>query len=117
MKHLGRNFLAAGRLPTGTMNKTETAYSRDLELLRAAGEVLWFGFEAIKLRLADNTFLTPDFAVIAKDTVLEFHDTKSFVTEDARIKIKVAAEKFPFRFKIIKAIAKRDGGGWSVEEF
>lgn len=117
MRHLGRNFLAAGRLPTGVMNKTETAYSRDLEVMRHAGEVLWWAFEPMKLRLADNTFLTPDFAVIAKDSILEFHDTKSFVTEDARIKIKVAAEKFPFRFKIVKALGRKHGGGWAVEEF
>lgn len=36
---------------------------------------------------------------------------------DARAKIKVAADLYPFRFIAIKAKAKRDGGGWDVEEF
>ena len=31
--------------------------------------------------------------------------------------IKVAADLYPFRFIAIKAKAKRDGGGWDVEEF
>lgn len=108
---------ALGRLPAGVMNKTEAAYAQRLELLKHAGEIQWFEFEPIKLRLADNTFYTPDFAVMAADDVLEIHETKGFWTDDARVKIKVAAAKFPFRFKAFKAKAKRDGGGWDVEEF
>lgn len=41
---------ALGRLKPGTMNKTETAYGAHLALLMAAGEVLWWKFEALKLR-------------------------------------------------------------------
>jgi hypothetical protein len=52
---------ALGRLPVGTMNKTEAAYAGHLELQRRAGDVEWFKFEALKFRLADNTFYTPDF--------------------------------------------------------
>jgi uncharacterized protein (UPF0335 family) len=55
---------ALGRLPVGTMNKTEAAYDAHLWTLRHAGEVLWHKFEGIKLRLADNTFLTVDFRVL-----------------------------------------------------
>lgn len=108
---------ALGRLPTGTMNKTEAAYADRLELERAAGTVRWWRFEGIKLRLADNTFYTGDFAVMPADHVLEIHEVKGFWTDDARVKIKVAADQYPFRFKAMKARAKRDGGGWSVEEF
>ncbi len=35
----------------------------------------------------------------------------------ARPNRKVAAEKFPFRFKAIRAQSKKDGGGWAVEDF
>lgn len=31
--------------------------------------------------------------------------------------IKAAAEKFPFRFVTLKKVAKKDGDGWSEEEF
>jgi hypothetical protein len=55
---------ALGRLPIGKMNKTEAAYDAHLQELRHAGTVLWHKFEAVKLRLADNTFYTCDFSVL-----------------------------------------------------
>jgi len=109
--------LALGRLPIGKMNKTEAAYDAHLWLLRHAGEVLWHKFEGIKLRLADNTFLTIDFAVLASDSVMEMHEVKGFWEDDARVKIKVAAAIYPFRFKAVKARSKKNGGGWEVENF
>lgn len=108
---------ALGRLPVGAMNKTEAAYDAHLWLLNRAGEVLWHKFEAVKLRLADNTFYTPDFAVLAADGVFELHEVKGFWEDDARVKIKVAASLFPFRFKAVKALPKKTGGGWEAEEF
>jgi hypothetical protein len=108
---------ALGRLRTGERNKTEAAYERDLHLRQRAGEVAWFRFEGLKLRLADNTFYSPDFAVMLANGQMECHEVKGFWTDDARVKIKVAAEQYPFRFIVVKARAKRDGGGWEIEEF
>lgn len=108
---------ALGRLPAGTMNKTERSYAGHLEQQKQAGKVLWFAFEGVKLRLADNTFYTPDFAVMAADGVIELHEVKGFWTDDARVKIKVAADKFPFRFMAMKSRTQKAGGGWEVEEF
>lgn len=108
---------ALGRLPVGTMNKTEAAYDAHLQELRHAGAVLWHKFEAVKLRLADNTFYTCDFAVLAADGVLEMHEVKGFWQDDARVKIKVAASVYPFRFVAVTARAKKRGGGWEREEF
>lgn len=110
-------FRALGRLKTGQRNKTEQAYEDHLEQLRMVGDVLWYRFEGIKLRLADNTFYTPDFAVLAGDGYMEFHEVKGFWTDDARVKIKIAAEQYPFRFIAFKAVAKSRGGGWAREEF
>jgi hypothetical protein len=112
-----RNFFAQGRLKTGAMNKTEAAYELDLRAAQARGDVLWYKFEGLKLRLADNTFYTPDFAVLAGDGVIECHEVKGFWTDDARVKIKIAAELYPFRFKALKAQARKHGGGWSEESF
>ena len=81
-----------------------------------AGEILWFKFEGLKLRLADNTFLTIDFFVMNKNNELEARDVKGFMMEDAKVKMKVAASIYPFRFFIVKAIAKKNGGGWDVTE-
>lgn len=108
---------ALGRLKPGEMNKTEAAYAEYLNLRKLAGSVLWYRFEAIKLRLADNTFYTCDFAVMTADGTLEMHECKGFWADDARIKIKVAAVQYPFRFIAVKARAKKHGGGWEVEEF
>ena len=104
---------ALGRLPKGTMNKTEAAYEQ--QVLKESYQ--WYKFEGIKLRLADNTFYTPDFAVMGNDGVIECHEVKGFWQDDARVKIKVAAAQFPFRFMAVKARAKKHGGGWEYETF
>ena len=111
-----RNY-ALGRLKPGQMNKTESAYAERLEMLRRSGKIHWFKFEGMKLRLADNTFYTPDFCVMAADGVIEFHEVKGFWQDDARAKIKVAADIYPFRFLAVKPLPKRSGGGWEVEVF
>lgn len=82
----------------GKMNKTESAYSRVLEMRKAAGEVLWYKFEGLKFRLADNTFYTPDFAVMLVGGQIELHEVKGFWTDDARAKTKIAADMYPFQF-------------------
>jgi hypothetical protein len=110
-------FLALGRLKVGAMNKTEAAYERDLRDAQALGDILWYRFEGLKLRLADNTFYTPDFAILASDRVMECHEVKGFWRDDARAKIKIAAEQYPFRFKAVTAKAKKNGGGWAEEWF
>lgn len=112
---LGR--YALGRLPAGAMNKSEESYSAFLSQRQLAGEVLWFKFEGIKLRLADNTFYTPDFAVMTADEVIELHEVKGFMQDDAAVKIKVAASVYPFRFFLVRARPKKDGGGWSLKEY
>ena len=112
-----RAFQALGRLKVGTMNKTEAAYAATLDERLHAGEVAWFKFEGIKLRLADNTFYTPDFAVMLSDGALEMHEVKGFWQDDARVKIKIAAELYPMRFIGVRVRNKKEGGGWSIEEF
>jgi hypothetical protein len=112
-----QSLQALGRLPAGTMNKTEARYAEHLEQLMRAGEILWWKFEGVKLRLADNTFLTPDFFVMTADRSLWCHEVKGHWEEDARVKIKVAAALFPFRFIAVKPRAQKTGGGWEIEEF
>lgn len=117
MAGAGKQFYALGRLKTGEMNKSEAVYERDLRDALTLGDIRWYLFEGVKLRLADNCFYSPDFIVMANDGVLECHEVKGFWTDDARVKIKVAAQRFPFRFKAVQALAKKHGGGWKVETF
>ncbi len=113
---LQKHLQALGRLKVGAMNKTEAAYAVTLELRRAAGEVAWFKFEGLKFRLADNTFYTPDFAVMLTSGAMEAHEVKGVWQDDARAKIKIAADMYPFRFFGIKA-NRKTAGGWDIEEF
>lgn len=115
----GRKHFALGRLKRGEMNATERDYGAELEQRRRAGEVLWYRFEGLKLRLADSTFLTVDYAVMRTDGVLEMHDVKgsrAIYMDDAKVKMKVAAEMYPFVFRVVYPRRKRDGGGWDIEE-
>jgi hypothetical protein len=108
---------ALGRLKTGEMNRTEEAYAQNLEQLRVAGFLAWWKFEAIKLRLADNTFYSPDFAVMLATGEIEMHEVKGFWEDDARVKIKVAASLYPFSFIAVRPKPKKHGGGWETEQF
>jgi hypothetical protein len=113
----GKKIYALGRLKSGEMNKTEKSYSDHLASRQLAGEIAWFKFEAIKLRLADRTFFEADFFVMLADGTLEVHECKGGpIEDDAAVKTKCAAEIFPFRFFIVRAIPKRDGGGFSLKD-
>lgn len=108
---------ALGRLKTGQMNATEREYGALLDQRRSAGEVLWFKFEGLKLRLADNTFYTPDYAVMLSTGEMELHEVKGFWQDDARAKIKIAADLYPFCFIAVRKRTKKDGGGFEEENF
>lgn len=120
MKGRGLHRLRAlGRLKPGERNKTEARYEN--EVLKPAlfsGSIFWYSFEGIKLRLADNTFLTIDFPVMNADGVLEMIDVKGAAAvfqDDAKVKMKVAAELFPFAFSVVYPVPKKEGGGWRKE--
>lgn len=107
--------------PVTGMNKTETAYSIYLRALLFSGAIVEWKFEAIKLRLADNTFYTPDFAILLPCGTLELHDVKGRGgdgpggwEDDAKVKIKVAATLFPW-FKFVGTYRKQNV--WIRTEF
>ena len=105
---------ALGRLPKGTQNKTEALYeSRVLKPAAVAGDIAWYRFEGLKLRLADNTFYTPDYAVMRSNGQIECHEVKGFWTDDARVKIKVAAAQYPFEFIAVRRVKNE----WLEERF
>lgn len=104
---------ARGRLPEPKWNKLEASYGAYLDLLKHSGEVLWWRFQPLKFQLANGAYFTPDFGVLFSSREFELHETKGHWRESARVRIKVAAEQFPFKFIAIK----RDGGNWLREEF
>jgi hypothetical protein len=113
----GKRQFALGRLPAGQMNRTEERYEREvLAPAKLAGEIPWYAFGAITLKLAKNTHFKVDFAVLAADGILEMVDVKGsrfMAEEDALAKIKIAAALFPFRF----LFAWPTKQGWQREVF
>lgn len=114
---MNKKLYALGRMKSGVMNPTETRYSQLLDLMKASGEVVWWAFEGVTLKLAEGSRYTPDFFVMRPDGTLECHEVKGRWIGDAKTKIKVASEKFPFRFVAAYPRLKRDGGGFSHEDF
>lgn len=106
---------ALGRLPAGVMNKTEAAYSTHLEYQRLTGAILWWRFDAIRLRVGKGVFYEPDFLVMTADGGLEIHEVKGRWEEDAKVKFKVVSGDFPFRFRLVRRLPK--DGGWDIEDF
>lgn len=114
--------MGGGRVPARAhvrpdrRNKTEARYADEILDPRVATKIIQrYWFEGIKLRLADGaTFYTPDYLVELTDGTLECHEVKGFWRDDARVKIKVAASMYPFRF--LAASWDRVGRHWNIEE-
>lgn len=105
----GKPVPALGRLHKPAMNRTETAYAAHLDLQMKAGAILWYGFEAITVKLGEDCRFTPDFLVMLPGGRLECRDTKGsrkikvgskagqtrpYVEEDALVKARVMARHF-----------------------
>lgn len=102
----------------GIMNNTEKLYADTiLAIEKLSGEIVEWWHEQFTFKLADDLRYTPDFVVQYPDGLLEVREIKGFMREDAHIKLKIAAQIFPFRFIAISKINKRDGGGWKIVEF
>lgn len=103
-------------LPRG-MNRTESSYALELEARKHAGEIAEWYYEAVTFKLGNVCRYTPDFLVVLPDGRLELHEVKGHWRDDAKVKLRVAADKFPFTFKSVQARAKKDGGGFAFEAF
>jgi hypothetical protein len=121
--HWTKNFRGTVKARRSGMNATERSYADHLDGLRAAGEILWWRFEPWTLRVTENAAegdkravrLTPDFGVMLPDGTLQCHEVKGYAGETGMLRLKAAAEVFPFEFCLVTKRRKRDGGGFSVE--
>lgn len=106
---------ARGRRPkVGRMNKTEGRYAAMLDMKQRAGEIQGYVYEALKLRLADKTYYTPDFMVLDKEGYIEFHEVKGQLRDDALVKFKVAAEQYSWaRWVMVREVGSK-GLTWDV---
>ena len=108
-------MIARPRHTPGRMNGIEQRYASYLDVRKQAGEVACWRYESLTLRLAKATRYTPDFWVVMADGRVEIHEVKGFWEDDARVKVKVAAEMFhEFRFVAVTWSRKK---GWETEHF
>ncbi|OQW50628.1 MAG: hypothetical protein A4S09_02200 [Proteobacteria bacterium SG_bin7] len=107
------NHYFKGRKKKGVMNSLETKYAERLSEMQLRGEILWWAYEPIKLQLAPRSSFTPDFVVQLANGEMEIHETKGFWLDNAKTKIKIAADKFPFRFLGVQ----HKHGLWQYQEF
>lgn len=94
----------------GQMNKLEARWAQELDFRRRAGEVACYRFESLTLKLADGCRYTPDFLVCLADGTLELHECKGFMRDDAAVKLRVCAEMYPFRLRLVRRVK----GNWVV---
>lgn len=119
---MAQRWAKARKKPNGQQSKLEQQYQAHLQQRLDAGEIQWFAYERVKLRLADKTFYTPDFMVLELDgtvTLVEVKGSWSAPNQDkSRVKLKVAAETY-WMFRFVAATKRRvkDGGGFEHEEF
>jgi hypothetical protein len=105
----------APKIARPRLNKLESEYWAWLSIEKMLGRVEHFEFEGISLQLAPKTWYTPDFFVVRSDGAKEFHETKGFMREAARVRLNVAAAKFAwFKFYLVRKKLVKDGGGWDV---
>lgn len=100
------------------MNKTEQAYADMLEARRLAGDIRGWEYERHTLKIASDTRYTPDFEVVNKSGEIEFHEVKGHWRDDAKVKIKAAADRFRhYAFFAVFREPRNRGGGWKIEDF
>lgn len=102
-------FKANPRRVPGRMNRLETSYAALLDNRKHKGEILAWWFEAVAFRVGERCFWHPDFLVMLADGTLEIHDTKGFTKDDATVKARAVAAKFPMTVYHVTYTKK---GGW-----
>jgi hypothetical protein len=115
-----KSYHCKGIRKAGEMNGIETRYSLYLEELRISGKILYWRYEAINLRVCKDAWYRPDFLVMTADGTLEVHEikgAKAVFEQAAKLRVKMAADQFPFRFVVVFPKPKKDGGGWEFVPF
>jgi len=92
------------------MNGLEKAFAASLEAKKAAGLIVWWAFEPIRIRLADSTFYKPDFLTVDIEGRTDVYETKGLMREAARVRLNVAADRLPWKFWLVR----KCGTGFTV---
>lgn len=93
------------------MNQTEKSFSELLERARQEGVIVKWHFEEITLKIAPNTRYIPDFVAVMPEGRWEIFEIKGHLEDDAAVKFKAAAEKFP---ELGFHMLKKKRGNWET---
>ena len=107
-----RAFAKARRYAQAAMNQTEAAYAHVLEAQKRAGHITDYWYECISLELGPQSRWYPDFLVEMPDGEMQLHEVKRrrktndgssswFAEDDAKVKIKAARARYPFRIFVV----------------
>jgi hypothetical protein len=94
-------------------NNTERQYAALLNIKKENGDIISWKYEPYHIRLADNTFIIPDFVVTTANGQ-EVHEVKGFERPAWKAKWKIFKEMFKdefYRFLVCKKI----NGVWRIE--
>lgn len=84
------------------MNKWEAQFSQTLEHRKTVGELVWWAFEPFRIRLAEDCWYRPDFVTVDAQGKTEIWEVKGFMREAARLRLRIAAEKLPYPFYLVR---------------
>lgn len=96
------------------MNGLETWYAEQLQADLLTGKILYWAYEPLKFKLADGAWYTPDFLVMHPMGEIQLVETKGHWEEAARVRIKVAAQIYPFEFVALTCRCSKRR--WSIEK-
>lgn len=113
--------------PDDGLNKLERDFKdRALEPALVRGDLAGYAREPVRFRIGGGCYFVPDYVVserpgehgvVPRITVVEVKG--GFFRDDAKVKIKVAADKYPFlglRWLIVFRLGSCGRGDWDVHE-
>jgi len=99
----------------GTMNKIESRCAQYLDLMKKMGDLKEWFFEKVTLKIGPDCRLTVDFMLVMTSGEIKFWEVKHIrrgtmhSEDDSKVKMRVAAGMFPWRFYWVVPMAN---GSW-----
>ena len=102
---MGRETLKAGDSKPAadaerSMNSWEAEYAHLLEVRKLAGEIVWWAFEPMRLRIGKGAFYKPDFGVKLASGETEFVEIKGRDLPMGKLKRKQVEEIFGIKVTV-----------------
>ena len=120
-------YAKGARKQRGEMNQTEQKFRDEWIMPQVADEsIAWWAYEAIQFKLTEKTpgskpgiRYTPDFVVMDHSGIFHIYEVKGTgpATRESLNRLKLLADKFPFRCFLATRQTKKDGGGFRIEEY